>query len=628
MNFQIERLKQLPLMKDEIWQGGLARIPIWTMDDNGQKAYRPWIGGWVSLKTKLIKMTDPQQEKSFDMAFKALVDFACNEELAGYRPGTLDVKDPALADYLAGLLSQADIAVEQRSKLYTFDKLMDLMAEQIEGFNPAPNAMSVKGITIDSMRSFAQAACRFYQARSWKHLSDADLIRIEQPVVDSALRYATILGAGGEVTGVGFYESEQDHYSLVNGEGGASPKNKKYWTVFFDQITNLPLGDADLWEDQDLPVAGEDAYPIAAMYGLKGKVRRPRPDILAFLEGFLRALAETTEDEMDSGKWTKTVSTSEGEVEFALSLPGLLGEDESRPGDGSTARLPDPRIMEKTLRNIGRLAQEQEFESIDELNDYVQAHLNDDRPQEAGDRSPLDMAQDIIYQAFEASGRRQLRLVRKALEICPDCADAYVLHAERCSDPAEAYEWFLKGIQAGERALGAGYFEENAGHFWGMIETRPYMRSRLGLATCLDGLGRTEEAVEHYQEMLRLNPNDNQGVRDSLLPCLLAIDADDQAQQLLDKYERYDMAVWTYGQALVTFRGEGDTPAARRHLDKAKKTNRHVPGYLLGDEDVRFMPDSYSPGSKEEAIMCIDLLEDAWEETEGAIDWLESQMEE
>lgn len=39
------------------------------------------------------------------------------------------------------------------------------------------------------------------------------------------------------------------------------------------------------------------------------------------------------------------------------------------------------------------------------------------------------------------------------------------------------------------------------------------MRARAALAGTLWRLGRREEAVDHQRELLRLNPNDNQGLR-------------------------------------------------------------------------------------------------------------------
>jgi hypothetical protein len=52
--------------------------------------------------------------------------------------------------------------------------------------------------------------------------------------------------------------------------------------------------------------------------------------------------------------------------------------------------------------------------------------------EEDEDRDPqLKKAQDLMYQAWEESNpARRIVLAHRALEISPDCADAYVLLAE------------------------------------------------------------------------------------------------------------------------------------------------------------------------------------------------------
>ncbi|MEW5995961.1 MAG: hypothetical protein AB1744_16415, partial [Candidatus Zixiibacteriota bacterium] len=144
-------------------------------------------------------------------------------------------------------------------------------------------------------------------------------------------------------------------------------------------------------------------------------------------------------------------------------------------------------------------------------------------------QTPVDQAQDIMYQAWDAAEpKRRVKLACKALEISEDCADAYVLLAEETATSLpEAIDLYRKGVEAGERAIGREMFEEGIGHFWGILKTRPYMRARCGLAQCLWGTGQQMEAIEHYQEMLRLNPNDNQGIRYLLAACLLELDRDD-----------------------------------------------------------------------------------------------------
>ena len=101
---------------------------------------------------------------------------------------------------------------------------------------------------------------------------------------------------------------------------------------------------------------------------------------------------------------------------------------------------------------------------------------------------PIDRAQDLIYDAWECSDRKKrIAKAREALRISPLCADAYNLLAEDYARTMkEASEYFRRGVQAGEKALGPQGFEEYAGHFWGFHKTRPYMRARaeIGRASC------------------------------------------------------------------------------------------------------------------------------------------------
>ena len=161
-----------------------------------------------------------------------------------------------------------------------------------------------------------------------------------------------------------------------------------------------------------------------------------------------------------------------------------------------------------------------------------------------GGETPLDRAQELVYEAFEAEDpRRQTVLAREALQISPDCADAYVLLAEQAASAEEAVELYRQGLAAGQRAIGEQEFRELEGDFWGVLETRPYMRAKLGLAQTLWDIGRREEAVAHYRDMLRLNPNDNQGVRYQLSDCLLDLEQHDELEQLLHQYQGEDWRV-------------------------------------------------------------------------------------
>ncbi len=286
---------------------------------------------------------------------------------------------------------------------------------------------------------------------------------------------------------------------------------------------------------------------------------------------------------------------------------------------------PDPRAMEKTMSEITGLLEGQEFGSMEE----AQAFLNEvlargDLPSPPPPTTPLGKAQEVVYQAVEATGEKRVELARKALRISGDCADAYVILAEETAhSPEEARELYERGVQAGERALGPEVFEEDVGHFWGILETRPYMRARQGLALCLWALGAEEEAIGHFQDMLRLNPNDNQGIRDLLATALLEMGRDEELGGLLERYGEDAGATWAYTRALWTFRREGASEKANAALEDAVEANPFVPLYVLGEKKLpNVSPHLIGLGEESEAIHYFAEALTGWLRTPGAIEWL------
>lgn len=237
--------------------------------------------------------------------------------------------------------------------------------------------------------------------------------------------------------------------------------------------------------------------------------------------------------------------------------------------------------------------------------------------------TPLDQAQQLMYSAFELDPDQRVAMAREALEISPDCADAYVALAEESSTPEEALEFYRRGVAAGERALGKKAFKQWRGRFWGLVETRPYMRARLGLAQTLWDVGHCEEAVEHYQTLLQLNPNDNQGVRYLLAGALVDLNRDAELERLLEEYKNDDSAVWVYTRALWAFRQEGDSPRARQLLTEAHAANPYVPDYLTGRKPTPLeLPLYVGHGDEDEAVAYGAEYRTNWRSTPGALAWM------
>ena len=242
--------------------------------------------------------------------------------------------------------------------------------------------------------------------------------------------------------------------------------------------------------------------------------------------------------------------------------------------------------------------------------------------------TPLEQAQDLMYQAFEERNpRRRVELANEALRLSPDCADAHVVLAQHSPSRKQALAHYEQGVAAGERAIGPDAFQKNVGYFWGVLETRPYMRARLGLVQLLWTTARRDEAVQHLQDMLRLNPGDNQGVRYTLASELLFLDRDDDLARLLDQFPDEGSASWGYTKALLAFRRHGDTSESRDLLVQATKTNRHVPPYLLGTKfQPAEMPRYTSRGTEGEAIEYVGEFLVGWKSTLGAVAWLRASV--
>ncbi|KKP06420.1 hypothetical protein THAR02_01471 [Trichoderma harzianum] len=227
----------------------------------------------------------------------------------------------------------------------------------------------------------------------------------------------------------------------------------------------------------------------------------------------------------------------------------------------------------------------------------------------------------------------------------------------------------------------ANAFESHAGHFWGMISTRDYMRARLALAMKLvhqGRLGSVSEAYEHMRDMLRLNRKDNMGIRDMVPAVMLRLDLDQECYDFVrwwatcDPDGRYDwgdmdlpyldlhgadvfekpefLLILSRTRLPIELRDKIELAVIRSPL--STKLQKEAAGSLLQiestlmnhirllgaalnetngqfmfnlfdpDEALCSRPEAYSRGSWEEMAFSLQHSYAAWWETEGVLDFL------
>ncbi|MCF6296720.1 MAG: tetratricopeptide repeat protein [Flavobacteriaceae bacterium] len=278
---------------------------------------------------------------------------------------------------------------------------------------------------------------------------------------------------------------------------------------------------------------------------------------------------------------------------------------------------------EKDLAKLMEEIKKQDFKSTDELNDFMSNLMGqslDDLPKST---DKIGRSKDLIYEAYEQSASKAKKLIKQALELDPNNVDAYNYLASIEKDIDKAIKQYEKAIKAGEKTLGKKFFKEEKGYFWGMLETRPYMRAKAGLADCLYAKNEFDKAIGIYTEMLDLNPNDNQGVRYLLSTLYLRTNNFKKFNDLNKKYDEYGNAVSNFNIALSQFKQEKQSEISNKLLTEAHNENNFVIDLLLGNKKMpKKQPDYIGIGDKNEAVAYVYGNYQLWEETQGAFEWI------
>jgi tetratricopeptide (TPR) repeat protein len=303
-----------------------------------------------------------------------------------------------------------------------------------------------------------------------------------------------------------------------------------------------------------------------------------------------------------------------------LCLSGAWAEYEKIMGKKkNTSKMNTEKDLAKLMEEIKK----QDFQSTDDLKNFLDNLMGqslDDLPERTDNKG---RSQDLVFEAYEQTVTKGKTLVKQALKLDPDNADAYNYLASKEKDIDKAITLYEKAIKAGEKTLGKHFFKENKGHFWGIMETRPYMRAKAGLADCFYTKKEIDKAIEICEELLELNPNDNQGIRYLLSAFLLGKDDLTKFETFIKNSEDEDSAVWNFNNALYHFKKSGRTKKAEKVLLSATRRNGFVIDYMLG---IKEMPDEQPQyvgiGDENEAIAYVSGSWAIWDKTEDAFEWL------
>lgn len=235
-------------------------------------------------------------------------------------------------------------------------------------------------------------------------------------------------------------------------------------------------------------------------------------------------------------------------------------------------------------------------------------------------------AQELIYDAWEAStpGLR-VRYARKALTIDPRAIDAFVLLALHAATSAERIALLREAMRIGSVVWAPLLERPPQGFFWMELDTRPYMRAIHNLALALWDSGEREEAISLIDHLMRINPNDNQGVRYLALTWNAVIANWSKVEEILENYDQDGAAEYVYTKCLNDYRTENGAGEALAH---AYGINRFVPTLLLNPGPGRRaeVGEYVAYGSEQEALVYVKHNLGIWKAVPGALPWLRQAM--
>lgn len=295
---------------------------------------------------------------------------------------------------------------------------------------------------------------------------------------------------------------------------------------------------------------------------------------------------------------------------------------------------------EKIFRDLNAEIARRNFKSKDEEDQFIRDYmkkLNEDGLQEASEDGEPD-EWDYLEMAEQAKSKKEmLRLASEALRINPDLLDAKVLILSlNVKEPEELKAKFEEYLAAEEKRLKEkdGIAEDDIGSYWGLVETRPYMRLKNTYVQLLVDMGKYGLAAAVCEEMLKLCGSDNLGIRYTLMALYAFFEDERKALKLNQRYQKEESAFMLLPLAALNYKLD-QPDRALEYLKMLSETNPEAKQAFreLADEDeYNILMDrardasSYAARSKEEIITAIADCDFLYLTTPAFIPWACGQV--
>ena len=294
------------------------------------------------------------------------------------------------------------------------------------------------------------------------------------------------------------------------------------------------------------------------------------------------------------------------------------------------------RVMAKMQKYLedkaqGRELSDEEMQAL--LNEFMQQHnaMAQARPLTS---ETAETAMDFLELADRApSEKKRLQLIDKALELEPDNIDAQLIKLQhgKLSPWEKLRETKNLLDKARHRLEEDGYFSKDCiGRFWGIQETRPFMRAYCSYVYHLFNDGQMYRAMQGATEMLKLCQDDNLGVRYMLAHIYAHFEDEKGMNKLYKKYPEPNSVHFALPQSLLQYRLGNDAEALkwlRQIYDANPDIKKFFTKYFRSPLSYYIEPRrGYLFGTIEEFEDCVSAYEIVYGNTPSFFMWCREQV--
>ena len=246
------------------------------------------------------------------------------------------------------------------------------------------------------------------------------------------------------------------------------------------------------------------------------------------------------------------------------------------------------RENNKFYKQLQKTLDSKDFSSEEELNAFMNENFVGKSPSDlmtTADDSPRGRAEqklDLVDSANAPTMNRRHALAATKLD--PTCIEAWYLLAQTYESPAKSKSAYRKAIKLGKiefsseiedcLSLSKKNDPEKKSWLWGHHEARPFLMAYHELADLYAREDKMKRSIETFEEILRLNGNDNQGIRHILLPLYMLHEPAEKIETLLAHFPDDTSPQWLFTKALYTFQKTYALKAADGSWDFKKTNNK------------------------------------------------------